>query len=126
MASAVLESNTCASVLRQTSPTIQVSLLPPPCEEFTTSEPLLSATRVSPPRDTYVPSPLRMNGLRSRWRGSTAPSHSVGAVDSRTIGWATKLRGLASTASLQCASSAACRGLEEARVALERRVRCSG
>ena len=27
----------------------QVSLLPPPCDEFTTSEPLRSATRVSPP-----------------------------------------------------------------------------
>ena len=27
----------------------QVSLLPPPCDEFTTSEPLTSATRVSPP-----------------------------------------------------------------------------
>ena len=27
----------------------QVSLLPPPCDEFTTSDPLRSATRVNPP-----------------------------------------------------------------------------
>ena len=30
----------------------QVSLLPPPCDELTTSEPLRSATRVSPPGST--------------------------------------------------------------------------
>src|SRR4030095_12541347 len=30
----------------------QVSLLPPPCDEFTTSEPFLSATRVRPPAIT--------------------------------------------------------------------------
>src|SRR5204863_4176029 len=32
--------------------TMNVSLLPPPCEELTTREPLRSATRVSPPRVT--------------------------------------------------------------------------
>lgn len=31
------------------SSTTQVSLLPPPWEEFTTSEPLRNATRVNPP-----------------------------------------------------------------------------
>lgn len=34
------------------SSTTKVSLLPPPCEELTTSEPLRSATRVRPPRVT--------------------------------------------------------------------------
>ena len=34
--------------------TIQVSLLPPPCDEFTTSEPRRSATRVSPPGVTQM------------------------------------------------------------------------
>src|SRR5688500_19202624 len=34
-----------------------VSLLPPPCEEFTTSEPRFSATRVNPPGRTLVVSP---------------------------------------------------------------------
>ena len=34
--------------------TTQVSLLPPPCDEFTTSEPGLSATRVSPPGSTKI------------------------------------------------------------------------
>ena len=38
----------------------QVSLVPPPCEEFTTSEPSRSATRVSPPGTTRMPWPLRM------------------------------------------------------------------
>jgi hypothetical protein len=31
------------------SSSTQVSLVPPPCEEFTTSDPFFSATRVSPP-----------------------------------------------------------------------------
>ena len=32
------------------------------------------------------------------WRGAGRPSHSVGAVDSSTMGWAIQLRGSASTA----------------------------
>ncbi len=35
----------------------QVSLLPPPCEEFTTSDPRLSATRVRPPGTMVTLSP---------------------------------------------------------------------
>ena len=35
--------------------TIQVSLLPPPCDEFTTNEPRRSATRVKPPGVTQTP-----------------------------------------------------------------------
>ena len=35
----------------------QVSLLPPPCDELTTSDPLVRATRVSPPGTTSMPSP---------------------------------------------------------------------
>ena len=35
----------------------QVSLLPPPCDEFTTSEPLRRATRVSPPGTISIFSP---------------------------------------------------------------------
>jgi hypothetical protein len=35
----------------------QVSLLPPPCDEFTTSEPRRSATRVSPPGTRVTRSP---------------------------------------------------------------------
>src|SRR5208283_2653964 len=34
------------------APKTQVSLLPPPCEELTTSEPSRNATRVSPPGST--------------------------------------------------------------------------
>ena len=37
-----------------------VSLLPPPCEEFTTSEPLRMATRVSPPGTIVTFSPMRI------------------------------------------------------------------
>src|SRR5579871_86937 len=38
----------------------QVSLLPPPCEEFTTREPLRSATRVRPPGTSVTFSPIKM------------------------------------------------------------------
>ena len=38
----------------------QVSLLPPPCEEFTTSEPLRRATRVKPPGKTQISLPYRI------------------------------------------------------------------
>ena len=34
-----------------------VSLLPPPCDELTTSEPLRNATRVRPPGTMVTPSP---------------------------------------------------------------------
>src|SRR5690606_21766323 len=68
--------------------TIHVSLLPPPCEEFTTSDPRLSATRVKPPGVTYMRSPCRMNGRRSRCRGSISPCTSVGAVESFSTGCA--------------------------------------
>src|SRR6185369_13206455 len=84
---------------------IQVSLLPPPCDELTTKDPLRNATRVRPPRVTYVFSPLNTNGRRSRWRGSTLSPHSVGAVESETIGCATKLRGSREIASRQRSSS---------------------
>ena len=46
----------------------QVSLLPPPCDEFTTSDPLRSATRVRPPGTIVTRSPHRMYGRRSTWR----------------------------------------------------------
>ncbi len=38
----------------------QVSLLPPPCDELTTSEPRRSATRVNPPGTIVIFSPYRM------------------------------------------------------------------
>ena len=48
----------------------QVSLLPPPCDEFTTSDPSRSATRVSPPGTSVTSLPERTNGRKSRWRGA--------------------------------------------------------
>ena len=42
-----------------------VSLDPPPWEEFTTSEPARSATRVSPPGSTQVSRPVTANGRKS-------------------------------------------------------------
>ena len=56
--------------------TTHVSLLPPPCELLTTSDPLTSATRVSPPVVTYGSSRDRMKGRRSRWLGSRPSSES--------------------------------------------------
>ena len=43
----------------------QVSFEPPPWEEFTTSDPLRNATRVSPPGITSMRSPESTNGRRS-------------------------------------------------------------
>ena len=39
---------------------VSVNLLPPPCDELTTSEPRWSATRVRPPGTMWTLSPLRM------------------------------------------------------------------
>src|SRR5688500_14239312 len=66
----------------------QVSLVPPPCEEFTTSEPSFSATRVSPPGTVVISSPQRMKGRKSMWRGAMPCSTKVGQVDSASVGWA--------------------------------------
>ena len=66
----------------------QVSLLPPPCEEFTTSDPFRSATRVSPPGTNVIFSPIRMYGRRSICRDSTPPSIKQGAHESDNVGCA--------------------------------------
>src|ERR1700679_2359339 len=64
------------------SSTIQVSLVPPPWLELTTSDPSFSATRVRPPGTMRTPSaPERTNGRRSTWRGATPPSNEAGQVD---------------------------------------------
>src|ERR1700733_7154751 len=69
--------------------TIQVSLVPPPWLELTTSDPSFSATRVRPPGTMRTPSaPERTNGRRSTWRGATPPSNEAGQVDKASVGWA--------------------------------------
>ena len=67
----------------------QVSLVPPPWLEFTTSDPSFSATRVRPPGVMLMPSarPAR-NGRRSTWRGARPWRVSIGTVDSASVGWA--------------------------------------
>src|SRR4029450_6759665 len=70
------------------APRTQVSLLPPPCDEFTTSEPFLSATRVSPPGRTKISFPYRMYGRRSTWRPSNPSPTMVGTRESESVGWA--------------------------------------
>jgi hypothetical protein len=78
------------------SSSTQVSLVPPPWLELTTSEPSFSATRVRPPGTTRTPSlPDSTNGRRSTWRGATPCSTKVGQVDSASVGWAMKLSGSA-------------------------------
>src|ERR1700680_3503807 len=54
------------------SPSTQVSLLPPPCDELTMSEPSRSATRVRPPASTRGFSPSSTKGRRSTWRAANA------------------------------------------------------
>ena len=46
-----------AAPRRPARPSTQVSLVPPPCEELTTSEPSRSATRVRPPGTTVISRP---------------------------------------------------------------------
>src|SRR5579883_1943576 len=78
------------------SSTTQVSFVPPPWLELTTSEPSTSATRVKPPGTIFTPSvPVSANGRRSTWRGETPLSNEAGQVDSGRVGWAMKLAGLA-------------------------------
>src|SRR5450755_1119503 len=76
------------------SSSIQVSLVPPPWLELTTSEPSFSATRVNPPGTMVTRSlPVRTNGLRSTWRGAKPLAVQVGQVDSASVGWAMKPSG---------------------------------
>src|SRR5258708_17776254 len=49
----------------------QVSLLPPPWDELTISEPSRSATRVSPPASTRGLAPSSTNGRKSMCRGDS-------------------------------------------------------
>ena len=66
----------------------QVSLPPPPCDEFTTSEPERSATRVSPPGVMRTSRPNSTNGRRSTCRPSRWSSTQQGCRDSASVGWA--------------------------------------
>src|ERR1700694_3300652 len=78
------------------SASTQVSLLPPPCDELTTNDPFVSATRVKPPGKTKISSPCRMYGRRSTWRPSNWPPMMVGTRESDSTGCAMYLRGCAS------------------------------
>src|SRR5262249_59380913 len=73
----------------------QVSFVPPPWLELTTSDPFFSATRVRPPGTMRMRSrPVSTNGRRSTWRGATPSSTQVGQVDNASVGWAMKFFGL--------------------------------
>ncbi len=65
-----------------------MSLVPPPCDELTTSEPSRSATRVSPPGTRLTVLPDSTYGRRSTWRGARPDSTNVGQVDSASVGCA--------------------------------------
>src|SRR5579859_1922518 len=80
------------SYLRHAS-TTHVSFVPPPCEEFTTSEPSRRATRVRPPGTIMTSLPDSTNGRRSIWRGATPWSTKIGQVDSDSVGWAMNFSG---------------------------------
>src|SRR3981189_119187 len=56
----------------------QVSWVPPPCEELTTSDPSRSATRVSPPGTMVTSRPESTKGRRSMWRGARPWPPKVG------------------------------------------------
>src|SRR5471032_2698712 len=84
----------CAKALLSHPSNTHVSLVPPPWLELTTSEPALSATRVSPPGTMRTLSrPESTNGRKSTWRGATPASTQVGHVDKASVGWAMKFFG---------------------------------
>ena len=65
-----------------------MSFVPPPCEEFTTSEPSRTATRVRPPGTIMTSLPDSTKGRKSIWRGATPCSTNIGQVESDKVGWA--------------------------------------
>src|SRR6266851_9567680 len=73
----------------------QVSLVPPPWLELTTSEPSRRATRVRPPGTMWISLPDSTKGRRSTWRGATPLSTKVGQVESDSVGCAMYLAGSA-------------------------------
>ncbi len=76
------------------SSTTQVSLVPPPWLELTTSEPSFSATRVRPPGTTRMPSrPTARKAADRHGAARCLASNEVGQVDSASVGWAMKLSG---------------------------------
>jgi hypothetical protein len=96
----------------------QVSLVPPPWLELTTSEPSFSATRVSPPgtmRDAIAPGQHERPQIDMARRNAGFDAQ-VGQVDSASVGWAMKLAGSrlslarnASMGALLAAGRSACR-----------------
>ena len=66
-----------------------MSLVPPPWLEFTTSDPLLIATRVNPPGVILIPcGDISTKGRRSTWRGASPALVKIGTVDSDSVGCA--------------------------------------
>ena len=65
-----------------------MSLVPPPCDELTTSEPSRSATRVSPPGTSWTVRPDSTYGRKSTCRGAMPAAANVGQVDSASVGCA--------------------------------------
>src|SRR4051794_4076768 len=84
----------------------QVSLVPPPWEEFTTKEPSRKATRVSPPGTSVTSRPDNTNGRRSICRGATPPSTYVGPADNPNVGCAIYFSGERNIRSQNASSSA--------------------
>jgi hypothetical protein len=70
------------------SSSTQVSLVPPPCDELTTSEPSLSATRVSPPGTICTWLARQHEGPQVDVARRDADSTKVGQVDRLSVGWA--------------------------------------
>ena len=64
----------CGAAQHGSFSSIQVSFVPPPCDELTTSEPSCSATRVSPPGTIETVLPDSTKGRRSMWRGAMPDS----------------------------------------------------
>ena len=71
-----------------------MSLLPPPCELFTTNDPSFRAILVKPPGQTLIPfAPYIAKGLRSTHLGFKLSFIKQGEVDRFRVGWAIYLSG---------------------------------
>ena len=63
-----------------------MSFTPPPCDEFTTYDPLFNATLVNPPGHNCTFSPTRQNGRKSTRLPETSLSIKVGEDDKSNVG----------------------------------------
>ena len=92
---------------RRHSSTTHVSFVPPPCDELTTSDPGVIATRVKPAgHDPHAVGAGQHERPQVDVPRRDARSVAVGQVDSASVGWAMNFSGCAFSLAAKAASVA--------------------